>query len=183
MGRMKTGTLLMLCTGCCSELTIKKASEKAQILLDGGASPDIVFAEKKCTALGYAASTGNHEVVRVLLEAGASISHRTVNGHTALMVAVERGHLKVVRLICDAEADLSNRANDGCTVLMRAADHGHMEVVRELSSAGANVHQKSKQPNLRRPLCSEANLAAKDGMTALHFATFFLSLTRRSGVA
>ena len=45
------------------------------------------------TALSYACCGGHEEVVKILLERGASIEEPNENGHTPLMEAASGGHI------------------------------------------------------------------------------------------
>lgn len=64
-------TALMVCAGAYTTQKVLNAQEKTRILMDGGARPDIVNHQGD-TALLLATSEGNHGVVKVLLDAGAS---------------------------------------------------------------------------------------------------------------
>ena len=45
-----------------------------------------------------AASSGQHDLVKWLLERGASVHVRDVNNETPLLAAVKAGHLEIVRV-------------------------------------------------------------------------------------
>ena len=51
----------------------------------------------------YACASGHPQVVRVLLDSGASVEEHNENGHTPLMEAASAGHVEVarVRISCD----------------------------------------------------------------------------------
>jgi hypothetical protein len=67
------------------------------------------------TALHYAAVNGHHEIVKLLLDAGATIDARDVRGMTPLMfaVATDRPQSRVVRLLVDRGADSAALSKDG----------------------------------------------------------------------
>lgn len=72
-------------------------------LLSRGANPSMDF--EGYPALEQAASDGNVEIVRLLLEHGADVNVRNAwTGHTPLMSAKENHHEKVVKLLLDAGA-------------------------------------------------------------------------------
>ncbi|MDR3285053.1 MAG: ankyrin repeat domain-containing protein [Holosporales bacterium] len=96
------------------------------------------------TPLHNAASGGNLEIVKVLLEAGANKDaiYNSYYGITPLHGAAFRGHTKVVKVLLKAGADKDAKGNDGCTPLHRAASEGQVEVVKVLLAAGANKDAK-----------------------------------------
>src|SRR5690242_11858285 len=60
---------------------------------------DINKVEAERTPLQYAASAGNLEIARFLIENGANVNRgRVDNGATPLYAAVSQGHLEVIRL-------------------------------------------------------------------------------------
>lgn len=100
------------------------------------------------------ASRGGHlGVVKLLLEAGATVDHRNPSGEstasggsrdellgiTALMAAVQHGHEAVVRLLMEWGADPNHTARTvGWSPLMLAALLGKLSVVQQLVEKGAN---------------------------------------------
>ena len=57
------------------------------------------------TALMKASFAGHEEVVRLLLDAGASDDVKTNQGETALILAAQYGETEAARLLLEAEAD------------------------------------------------------------------------------
>ncbi|KIH44522.1 ankyrin repeat protein, partial [Ancylostoma duodenale] len=55
------------------------------------------------TALHVAAKNGYDDIVRLLLEKGATIDRRDENSHTALDLAVSGGHRSVARVLVEAD--------------------------------------------------------------------------------
>ena len=102
-------------------------------MLDAGASVDIRN-NNGGTVLMLAARYGHLDVVRYLLEAGASVGLQI-----ALGLAAGGGHLDVVKELLDAGASVDMQDNFGNTALMRATWDGHLDVVRYLLEAGASV--------------------------------------------
>ena len=107
-----------------------------------------------------ACCSGHVEVVRLLIERGASADHSDKvagivlmlkylqllynvyfsfeDGVSALQTAATNGHREVVGLL------LQKGANCGSNPLLSAACEGHVEVVRILLEKGANVHAQLK---------------------------------------
>src|SRR5688572_23946176 len=65
-----------------------------------------------------AASKGNIERVRTLLDEGADINVKDRHGRTALKVAVADGNLAVVELLIARGAKVNDREKDGGSLLM-----------------------------------------------------------------
>ncbi len=107
------------------------------------------------TPLHYAATNGQLEVARWLIEQGADVNAeegRYENGHgsTPLHAAVRQGHFSVVRLLLDKGADV-NAPGYGFSPLH---DADTVEMARLLLSDGADVNGK----------------AWHDGSTPVHYA-------------
>ena len=102
-----------------------KASENAgrEVSIDSTAPSSF-------SALLVAASLGNGEVVRALLQRGVEVNATDQDGHTPLFLAARGGHLHVFRLLVDAAAATTTRDRlQGFTPLHVAARRGHNNVV------------------------------------------------------
>ncbi|CAH0555926.1 unnamed protein product [Brassicogethes aeneus] len=126
------------------------------------------------TPLHLAVETHQHQIVRLLLVAGAKKSPRDIRGNTPLHVACQNGDIDCIKALLDPvqkiERDLLNLSyqppqiyNDvdlnqwnyvGQTCVHVAASNGHVDVLRHLYWYGANINAREG--------CS--------GYTALHFA-------------
>lgn len=73
-------------------------------LLTFKADPDVIRESDGLGAIHAAALSGQPELVRILLQAGASVNLQTVHRKTPLMLAVEAGHDLVVQLLCSHNA-------------------------------------------------------------------------------
>jgi ankyrin repeat protein len=92
--------------------------------------------------LHLAAAAGRHEVVQVLLLAGANHAATASHGHdgsTTLQIAAVQGYCCVVRQLLAAGAQLEATDALGMTPLFQAASAGQHEVVQVLLAAGANM--------------------------------------------
>jgi hypothetical protein len=105
------------------------------------------------TTLMTAAYGGDKEVVADLVERGADLEARDVDGYTPLMYAANAGHVRAAEILLEAGAEVNAADNQGSTPIMFAAQHGHAELVRVLIGAGAGV-----------------NARGTHGLTALGFA-------------
>jgi len=114
------------------------------MLIDAGADP---YATDfyGMTALHWAAASGWHDLVAVLLAQDETYENDyaniqdILNGSTPLIVASANGHEKVVATLAHRKADLNVRqkSEKGWTALMIAAYNGHVIVVDKLLHAGA----------------------------------------------
>lgn len=94
----------------------------------------------------HATYYGQHEVARVLVEAGAPLS---------LFEAAATGELGVVRQALDAYPDdIHTMSPDGFSALGLAAFFGREDVAAELLSRGADVNAESRNAMRVRPLHS-----------------------------
>jgi ankyrin repeat protein len=84
-------------------------------------------------AVGY----GNLEIVRFLLDRGASHFLDWRDHHSLLAEASQHGHVEVARLLIDRGADLHAIGWDGLTPLSWAIKQGRIEIVELLKHAGA----------------------------------------------
>jgi TonB family protein len=96
------------------------------------------------TALMYAARGGHQAIVRLLLDAGASVDLQSDAQETALHLAAQNGRTEVVRLLMEAGADFAARDAEGRTPLFRAIEGRHAAVIELLHAAAlANAKRQS----------------------------------------
>lgn len=106
-------------------------------------------------SLAVCAQKGDLTGLQFLLTAGASMDHRSYDGHTAFTLAAANGHVGVVRALllhhtqaAGANADNAMRAllkqadHHGRTALMLAALNGHTAMVDILLKHGSNLHAR-----------------------------------------
>ena len=113
--------------------------------------------------LYVASSIGNAEIVRILLENGASVNKICVISNddfrrtTALNIAAEQGHVDVVKLLLlekDAQIDVLKNNSEAPKALLVASSSGHAEVVRVLLEKGAELNTQDNDG--RTALCLAA---------------------------
>jgi ankyrin repeat protein len=100
------------------------------------------------TALIDAASRGQAEAVRMLLDAGADVEAKTkIEKKTALLLAADQGHVKIVQMLIGNRSNVNARDGNGKTALIIAAARGHTDIVQLLLEKGADVIAKDQFEN------------------------------------
>ncbi|GAA6027238.1 hypothetical protein JCM8097_002513 [Rhodosporidiobolus ruineniae] len=112
------------------------------------------------TALMQAATSGNLEIVTLLLGAGADVHALNNKGVTALHYAASKGHVSIGRLLISKGADVNARDKANQLPLHRAATTGSIPFV--------HLILQSKSPN--KPEKPRLNLQDRAGNTPLHLA-------------
>ncbi|MDG2174838.1 MAG: ankyrin repeat domain-containing protein [Gammaproteobacteria bacterium] len=92
------------------------------------------------TALLWAAYTVDQELMRALLNAGASADITNNYGSAPLTETVKLGNVELVRMLLDAGADPDSPNQDNQTALMLASNIGSLEIATMLVDAGADVN-------------------------------------------
>ena len=85
------------------------------------------------TALHYAASIGNDDIVKVLLDHSAYIDAESPNGTTPIMMASRGGHIYTVKLLLDEGADATLKNASGMTAIDMASQNGHQDIAEGLT--------------------------------------------------
>lgn len=106
------------------------------LLLAG--APAGAAAEDPGDELRRAASTGDLEKVKKLLDAGVDVNAANRYGGTALAFASDKGHAAVVDLLLERGANVNVQDTFyGSTPIAWAVRHGHAGIVRSLLAKGA----------------------------------------------
>ena len=131
----------------------------ASLLARGAAATRATHAGQ--TALHFAASKAQRDVVRALLAHGASGRARDARGQTALHRAAAAGAVPVVRLLVAERAAPVDAADaDGWTALHHAVAEGCGEAAAELLRAGADAGRKESGGALAVDLAPDAKVRA-----------------------
>ena len=110
-------------------------------LLAKGANPNAAGPDGT-TAVMWAASNDDVELVRALVKAGANVTLKNQFGTSALTEAAIIGSAPVVDVLLKAGADPNTRNPEGETPLMAAARSGHLDAAKRLLDAGADINAK-----------------------------------------
>ncbi|KAI9368188.1 ankyrin repeat-containing domain protein [Aspergillus egyptiacus] len=130
--------------------------------LEHGADPNSSLVEEHLSALACAATTGNIEMVDLLLQYGAQLK-----GSNAIPKAALEGHLDMVKHLLSKGADIDEigtkgpagdeRYDDMGSPLHHAATEGYTEMALFLIDAGANIHLKDPLGRTPEDLARENN--------------------------
>lgn len=110
------------------------------------------------SALLNAVSTGDPQLVRMLLRHGANPSLGSNDQQTPLIIAAHHGYVEIVQLLIAAGANVNaSEARYGFTALSSAAKEGHGYIVGILLAAGADSHALTKDGQTALQLASMHN--------------------------
>ena len=90
------------------------------------------------TPLYMAASNGNIEAVKILLEAGADVNAKNFKGETPLYVAISKNNNELAKLLMQYNADVNHKVH-GWTPLYFAILKKNNEIAKILIEHNANV--------------------------------------------
>ena len=79
-----------------------------------------------------AAAGGHQDVVRVLIDAGASLTDENSEGYTPIHLAAKEGHFEVLECISSKNLLTTVSVKNGLSPIHVAAFYGKSEIVREL---------------------------------------------------
>ncbi|MBN2072161.1 MAG: ankyrin repeat domain-containing protein [Candidatus Krumholzibacteriota bacterium] len=88
----------------------------------------------------FAATVGNIEIARILLDAGADVDAGDSDNSTALGIAAMRKHHEMVRFLLEQGADVNHRDRKADTPLSFACYRGNDEMVQILIDSGADLY-------------------------------------------
>jgi len=95
--------------------------------------------DRNILELGWACSQNRRNIIKALLNAGASVATPTPDGDTALHCAARRGWIALVMVLLEANADINARNGKQETPLDVAQRCGHSDVVRFLRDKRTDI--------------------------------------------
>jgi ankyrin repeat protein len=95
--------------------------------------------ENGFTALMIAATRGNLDCIKALINAGSKVDQADTDGRTALMFVVQIGHANCLQALIAANAQVNQTDHNGLTALTVAAQNGHSDIMKLLLENGANA--------------------------------------------
>ena len=112
--------------------------------IKAGSDLNILEPSRKSTPLITAAALGVPEAAKILIDAGADLNYKNMDGSTALQTATVFDQTEVAKILIDAGANLNYKNNEGSTVLHTAAFFCRVEIVEALLDKGADTTIKNK---------------------------------------
>jgi ankyrin repeat protein len=133
------------------EATWKGDLEKIKKLLDQ--NPELVNAqdESGLTPLHYAVNYGYEnqiQIINLLLEKGADVNIKTLDGRTPLHNAAEAANKNVVELLISKGAKVNVKNDSDCTPFFYAVVRGHKEIINLLLANGAEIDVKDRKAKI-----------------------------------
>lgn len=111
--------------------------EAAELLAHSGSDLNAVSRNTmKVAVINTAAASGNGEIVRTVLDAGARPDHQQQAGYTALHEAAAHNNVTMTQALLNAGADRDIKSDDGKTAYDMASEKGHAEVLELLAKRG-----------------------------------------------
>ncbi|KAM6207571.1 ankyrin repeat and SOCS box protein 3 isoform 2-T2 [Sarcoramphus papa] len=150
----------------CLRLLVRAAVENGhadivKFLLQHGANVKGPHSWSGWNSLHQASFQGCTEIMKILLEKGASKECKDDFGITPLFVAAQYGKLESLRLLVSHGADVNCQAKDRATPLLIAAQEGHLECVELLLSKGADPNLYCNEDNWQLPIHAAAEMGHK----------------------
>lgn len=131
--------------------------ELAELLIDRGAPIDADNNSLRASPL-HLAVRGNHaDVIRMLIDKGASFTLKDINDETPFICAISLGHMEIARLFLQNGASIHDKDSTGNSPLLLAALNGEKEFVEILIAKGADINEKNVIGG------SPASVAAREG--------------------
>ncbi len=160
----------------------------AEYLLTQGANPKTMISGYY-SALGWACLYNQPELVKQLMQSGASIYEFDKQSLTALHWAVQARNEELVKLFLEAGADPNARRKESAPPIFSALQLGSIPILKQLMAAGASLeHRDSNQRSvLHMAVYSQSlelfqfllrhfklvNAQNQFGQTALHLCAYF----------
>ncbi|XP_065576408.1 ankyrin-1-like [Artemia franciscana] len=95
------------------------------------------------TPLHLAVTSGDLEVIKMVLGKGADVNARNINGERPIHLAARRGHTQTVECLLRSGADVNARGIDDNSPLHSAAFRGHTHTAECLLRSGADVNARN----------------------------------------
>ncbi|MFP3033577.1 MAG: ankyrin repeat domain-containing protein, partial [Wolbachia sp.] len=112
----------------------------------------------KFPLLHIVARNGHLEIIKHLIEKGANVDRKAINGFTPLHLAAMYGHKEVITTLLGKGANVNEKTADGWTPLCLAALTGHKDVVTTLLEKRANPLVRNKDGETPRNLANDENI-------------------------
>ncbi|MCP4647815.1 MAG: ankyrin repeat domain-containing protein [bacterium] len=125
---------------------ISKEAGNVKRLLRHGVDPNFKD-DYLMTPLMTAVEAGDHEIIGLLLDAGAGTDEKNTGGWSAFMYAADSGDLRMLETLIVLKADVNITNSFGETALMRAVMQEKKDVVEFLLRNNADVDMQDDKGN------------------------------------
>jgi len=112
--------------------------------IKAGSDLNVLEPTRASSPLITAAALNKTEAAKILIDAGADLNYKNIDGSTALHTAAAFGKTEAAKILINAGADLNEKNNLGSTALHTAAFLCHVEIVEALLEKGADKTIKNK---------------------------------------
>ncbi|KAK6507850.1 hypothetical protein TWF481_006272 [Arthrobotrys musiformis] len=128
--RQKTPSPLTLAAG-------KGYYEIVRLLVEHGADIHSTSLKNRRPLFHQAVFSGKAEMVEYLIDKGANVDVRDIDGWSPIMVAAQMGYCNIIKTLLDKGANIDSEAQSGATALFLAAQQGHTAAVELLLDRNA----------------------------------------------
>lgn len=119
---------------------------EAKLRIERGANANSRIECQTRSLISIAASLGNTNMVRMLIQQGASLDRRdSVGGDSALWHALDNGHLETAKALLDEGMDINTLNTNDCPSLHLAVSTDRVDAVRFLIQNGARLQHPEEE--------------------------------------
>ncbi|WP_157150095.1 ankyrin repeat domain-containing protein [Brachyspira sp. SAP_772] len=95
------------------------------------------------TSLMIASSFGHYDIAKALIDNGALVNLRAIDGFNALMEAVRADNIEIAQLLINNNSDINIKNEYGKTMIIIACENGNEEMFNLLVENNADINAKS----------------------------------------
>ncbi len=144
-------------------LNLAKSEKAVQWLIDNGANVNLVIDDYDNTPLHLMAIEGNKEFISLLIQNGADVNAKAIDGHTPLYDAVETNNIESIQILLDNGADISISDKAERTPLHIAAEKYNRDltsllVTQKYASLLLTSRDKNNRNNPLHVACASNNM-------------------------
>jgi ankyrin repeat protein len=125
----------------------KNYIETVEVLLSFKPDLEIKYIGQRHTALSNATIVSDSEIVRLLLEAGANVNHKSGYNNFPLQYAVVRNSEYLVRKLMEYHPDVNLVADDGNTALHSIDSSTSLKIAKRLINGGSDPEIRNNEGN------------------------------------
>ncbi|KAF7539120.1 hypothetical protein G7Z17_g12488 [Cylindrodendrum hubeiense] len=134
------GNPILVATIRDSKLTDQERLETVRLLLSHGANPNVNDGPWSIAAMCYAMETGSTDLVKMMLQHGATTDKMMNSGETLLLYAIDHRRGDQAKFLIEHGANVNMKDKKGRTPLTQAIAKIDMELIQLLKRYGADVN-------------------------------------------